>query len=123
MKKILVIEDDLAILPMFRSMLKEAGFKVETAENGKIGLEKIEQFGPDLILLDILMPVMNGYDVLKQMKPNEKGEHIPVIVLTSLGQETDEDMARSLGANDFIRKTDVHLGDIVNKINKFLNLR
>ncbi len=120
-KRILVIEDDPALLRMFESMLEEASFEVETARNGKLGLEKIKEYRPDLILLDVLMPVMDGYEVLKNLKTWEDGGKIPVIVLTSLGQEKDEKTARALGASDFLNKDDIHLAGILDKINKLLD--
>lgn len=120
-KKILIIEDEETISHMFASMLKEAGFKIETAENGKVGLEKIREFKPDLIMLDILMPEMNGYEVLKQLKSKDEQGHIPVLVLTSLSQEEQEKKARLLGAAGFLQKDNVHLKDILDKVNSFLD--
>jgi len=119
-KKILVIEDDLPILQMFGSVLTEAGYKVETAENGSIGLDKVREFKPNLIILDIKMPVMDGYGVLKSLEPDEDGKIIPVIVLTSLVGENDEKLAKSLGATDFINKSDIHVDDILVMVKKHL---
>lgn len=119
-KKIIVIEDDLPILQMFSSLLKDVGYKVETAENGSIGLEKIRKFNPDLIILDIKMPVMDGYGVLKNLKPDENDKIPPVIVLTSLVGENDEGLAKSLGATDYINKGDIHVDDILDMVKKYL---
>lgn len=105
---------------MFASMLKTNGFEVETAENGELGFKKVKQWDPDLILLDLLMPVMDGYDVLKRLKSEDEGGHIPVIVLTSLSRGEEERKAKLLGADDFLRKDDVHLQDIIDKIGKLI---
>lgn len=118
--KILVIEDEESILKMLESVLKEAGFEVATATNGKVGLEKVSEFKPDLIFLDILMPVMNGFEVLKNLKVDDHGQNIPVIVLSNLGEESYERKAKALGADDFLVKTGVHLSDILDKVKKVL---
>jgi len=119
-KKILVIEDDSLCLQLFKSMLSSAGYLVETAENGKIGLDKVRIFKPDLIILDIKMPIMDGFTVLRNLEPDEEGDLIPVIVLTSLDQPIEEEKARILGAKDFIRKSEVHLKEIINMVKKYL---
>ena len=116
----MVIEDDLLCLQMFKSMLSNAGYLVEIAENGKIGLDKIRKFKPDLILLDIIMPILDGFDVLRNLEPDEEGNLTPVIVLTSLDQPVEEEKARILGAKDFIKKSDVHLADIINMVKKYI---
>ncbi len=112
--KVLVIEDEKSLLFMFKSMLEKANFEVETAEDGQTGLDMVDKFQPDLILLDIMLPVMDGYEVLKNLKPTVE---IPVIVLTSLNQEDVEKKARLLGASDFVRKDDIHLTELLEKIN------
>ncbi|MBU4332450.1 response regulator [Patescibacteria group bacterium] len=119
-KKVLIIEDEESLRHMFASMLKTNGFEVETAENGELGFKKVKQWDPDLILLDLLMPVMDGYDVLKRLKSEDEGGHIPVIVLTSLSRGEEERKAKLLGADDFLRKDDVHLQDIIDKIGKLI---
>ena len=116
-KKILVIEDDKSLLFMFRSMLEKAGFAVETAENGQIGLDKVDKFQPDLILLDIMLPVMDGYEVLKNLKPALSA---PIIVLTGLNNEEVEQKAKNFGADDFIRKDNIHLTELLEKVNSAL---
>lgn len=115
--KILVIEDDKALLFMFKSMLEKAGFSVETAEDGQTGLDKVDKYQPNLILLDVMLPVMDGYEVLKNIKP---ALSVPVIVLTGLHNEEVEQKARNLGADDFVRKDDIHLTELLEKVNSFL---
>ncbi|MBU2236240.1 response regulator, partial [Patescibacteria group bacterium] len=110
--KVLIIEDDKPIQQVIKSMLITEGYEAETADNGEEGLEVMKEFKPDVIMLDIMMPVMSGFDFLKHLKD----ESIPVIVLTSLGQEIVEKKVRALGAKYFLQKNDIHLDDIKNKI-------
>ncbi|MEI8188022.1 MAG: response regulator, partial [Candidatus Saccharibacteria bacterium] len=80
MKKIAIIEDDQAISQMYRMKFESEGYQVETAENGKLGLELAEKMKPDMILLDIMMPEMNGDEMLAQMREQPWGKHIKVMV-------------------------------------------
>ncbi|MBU1952027.1 response regulator [Patescibacteria group bacterium] len=114
--KVLIIEDDKTIQQVIKSMLMTEGYEAETADNGEEGLEVMKEFKPDVIMLDIMMPVMSGFDFLKHLKD----ESIPVIVLTSLGQEIVEKKVRALGAKYFLQKNDIHLDDIKNKITEVL---
>ncbi len=119
-KKILVIEDNIALINLFKSILIEAGYKVEGAENGKIGLEKIEKFKPDLILLDILLPRVSGFEILKNLREIPSTYDLPVIVLSELGSEKNIKKCLELGAKDFLIKSNVHLEDILEKVKSVL---
>ena len=118
--KILIVEDDKSLRFVFKSMLVTAGFEVETAKNGQEGLKKVDKYKPDLILLDVVMPVMDGYDFLKNLKADIK---IRVIVLTGLNKEEVEMKAKLLGADDFLRKDDIHLTELLEKVNKVLKIK
>src|SRR3954471_16151468 len=87
-KKILIVEDDLTISEMYRIKLENDGYQVKTAGNGVDGLELIHSYAPDLILLDLMMPLMNGQEVLKRMAGTPEGQAARVIVLTNMGDET-----------------------------------
>ena len=87
MKKIAIIEDDQAISQMYRMKFENDGYEVETAENGKIGLELVEKMKPDIILLDIMMPEMNGDEMLKKLRDEPWGKNIKVLVLTNIGEQ------------------------------------
>jgi DNA-binding response OmpR family regulator len=87
MPKIAIIEDDLAIAQMYRLKFEAEGYKVEIAENGKLGLELCEKLKPDLVLLDLMMPEMNGDEMLEKMRSTDWGKHIKVIVLTNVGEQ------------------------------------
>jgi DNA-binding response OmpR family regulator len=103
-RKILIIDDEEAILNMYSLVLSD--FDVITAENGEEGLKIAKTQQPDLIYLDIIMPKLNGLDVLKKLKDNDETKEIPVILLTNLPEEASRDKAMSLGAYDYFVKVD-----------------
>ena len=95
MKKILMIEDDKFLRKIYRDKLTRAGFDFIEATNGEEGLNKVISESPDLVLLDLILPRKNGFDVLIEMKRNKNTKNIPVIILSNLGQESD--IKRGLG--------------------------
>lgn len=105
MADILLIDDDPKIRQAYEALLKKAGFEVRTAENGKQGLAAAESKKPDLILLDVFMPVMSGLDFLKQYSPKQKHPEVKVIVLTNVEEPFYK--AMELGATDYVVKSDV----------------
>lgn len=117
-KKILVVEDDQILMKALNMELLSAGFQVFPAENGAIGIEVYKKSKPDLVLLDLLMPKMNGFEFLEKLKPKA-----PVIVLTNLSQDEDKARAMKLGAMDYFIKSATNLSEITKKINKILNIK
>ena len=105
--KLAIIEDDPAISQMYRMKFETEGYKVETAENGKIGLDMIEKMQPDMVLLDLMMPEMNGDEMLEIMRATEWGKDIPVIVLTNMGEQEIPEKIEKLGINAFILKAEM----------------
>lgn len=105
--KIAIIEDDAAIAQMYRMKFEAEGFIVETAENGKLGLELAEQMQPDIILLDLMMPEMNGDEMLSQMRTTSWGKDIKVIILTNMGEQEAPDILKALNVSAFIVKADM----------------
>src|SRR5581483_9274347 len=103
--KLLLIEDDTFFQNFYSVKLREAGFEVDSAPNGKIGIEKMLSEMPNLILLDLIMPVMDGFQVLSEKAADPKIASIPVIVFSTLGQEQDIKKALQLGARDYVNKT------------------
>jgi len=103
-KKILVVDDEPHTMKMVVSRLKANGFDVITAENGVEGLEKAEKESPDLILLDILMPKMNGHETLSRLKESAETRSIPVIMFTAKGRVEDVERSSYAGAVDYIVK-------------------
>ena len=107
MTKIAIIEDDLAISTMYRLKFEAEGFIVETAVNGKLGLALAEEMKPDVILLDLMMPEMNGTEMLTQLRKQPWGKSTPVIVLTNMGEQEAPAALRTLGVRRFIVKAEM----------------
>ncbi len=120
MKKILFIEDESALHRTFGEILKEEGYEMISALNGEIGLKLAKTKNPDLILLDLILPNLNGFEVLKAIKENERTKGIPVIVLTNLEKIDDVEKAIELGANAYLIKANYSLEEIKEKIRKTL---
>jgi DNA-binding response OmpR family regulator len=104
MKKILVIEDDSSIREVISCYLQKEGYLVIQAENGSLGFEFARRNLPDLIISDIMMPIMDGFDALENIRKTRETAHIPFIVLTSLETHAAKRLAKELGADEFISK-------------------
>ena len=104
MPKILVVDDEEHIRLLYSEELKEAGYEVITAESGEEGIAKAKSELPDLVLMDVVMPGLNGYQATRTLTRDEKTKHIPVIVCTSKGQETDKIWGLRQGAQDYLAK-------------------
>ena len=122
MTKIAIIEDDPVISQMYRMKFEADGFDVQLANNGKIGVELVEKFHPDIILLDLQMPEMNGVDALKVIRKNGWGKDIPTIILTNLGQEEAPKELASLNAYSYIVKAELTPRQVVEKVKETLGL-
>ena len=120
-KKILIIEDDSMIMDMYELRLGEAGYEVLKAKAGDEGLIQAKETKPDLILLDIIMPGLDGFGVLETLKKEATTKDIPVLLLTNLAQEADRAKGQKLGARDYLVKADKTPFQIVEYINKLLN--
>lgn len=119
-KKIVLADDEQFIAVAYNDGLTRAGYVVAVAHDGAEALEKVKSERPDLVLLDLIMPKMNGFEVLKAIKADPELYKIPVIVLSNLSQVTDEQEVRGLGAIDFLVKADVSLQELIEKIKKVL---
>ena len=104
MKKILIVDDKLEVVELVKATLEGEDYQTISASDGKEALEKIGKEKPDLVLLDIVMPKMNGFEVLTEVKKDPKTKEIPIIMLTAKGQKLDKDKGRRLGAEDYIIK-------------------
>ena len=122
-KKLLIVEDDEFLYNAYRVKLSKAGFELEIATDGEEALKKLETFTPDLILLDLVMPIKDGFSTLEQIKAQEKYKAIPVLISSNLGQQEDIDKGFELGAADYIVKSKFSLDDIVGKINTTLGTK
>lgn len=103
-ERILVVEDEEALSDILRDALKRHGYKIERAFDGDTGLEMAEKLLPDLIILDIMLPQMDGWEVCRRLKENKKTSAIPIILLTARRDEQDVVAGLDLGADDYIRK-------------------
>ena len=121
MAKILVSEDDQFLSNAYRVKLTKAGFEVKIATDGKETLNELKNFTPDLIILDLVMPIMDGFTALEEIKKNDKTKNIPVIIASNLGQKEDIERGIKLGAVDYIIKSDLSLDALIAKINKIIS--
>lgn len=120
MKKILIIEDDPFLSEMYTAKLTQSGFNVEVAYDGKEGLIKARTVKPDLILLDVVLPKMDGYEVLEEIKKDVNLRKTPVIFLTNLDQKDEVDKGVKLGARAYIIKARFTPSAVVDKIKEIL---
>ena len=120
MTKIAIIEDDPAISQMYLMKFQVEGYEVETAENGRLGLALAEDMKPDIILLDLMMPEMNGDEMLQKMRATGWGKDIKVIVLTNIGEQEIPDSLKSLGVLAVIAKADMTPRQVAELVKKHL---
>ena len=118
--KIAIIEDDQAISQMYRFKFEAEGYNVETAGNGKLGLELAEKMKPDIILLDLMMPEMNGDEMLELMRATPWGKDIKVVVLTNKGEQEIPDRVRQLNVQAVILKADMTPRQVAELVKKQL---
>jgi len=120
MPKIAIVEDDQAISQMYRFKFEAEGYTVQTAENGKLGLELCESMKPDIILLDLMMPEMTGDQMLTEMRKTVWGKDIKVIVLTNMGEQEIPAAVKNLGVSDVILKADMTPRQVAELVKKQL---
>ena len=117
---ILLVEDDSFLAGMYVAKLNLENFNVQLAHDGEKGLKMAKEGQPDIILLDIILPKMSGFDVLKDLKGDKKTKDIPVILLTNLGQRDDVKKGLDLGATDYLIKAHFMPSEVVEKIKKLV---
>jgi two-component system phosphate regulon response regulator PhoB/two-component system alkaline phosphatase synthesis response regulator PhoP len=116
MAKVLVVEDDRFLISAYRAKLSKSGFEVQLAGDGVEALAALKSFIPDVILLDLVMPRMDGFATLEAIKKQETLKNIPIIVTSNLGQKEDIDKAMQLGATDFMIKSDFSMEELIARI-------
>ena len=121
MTKILLVDDDSFISDIYTDKLKEEKFEVELAVDGEEALKKISELKPDLILLDILMPKMDGFEVLKKIKKDPVLSQIKVIILTNVNQKDEAEKGSTFGVDDYVIKANFTPSVVMNKIKQVLN--
>ena len=121
MTKIAIIEDNTVINQMYRMKFEVEGFDVQVAANGADGIKLVEKFSPDIILLDLQMPQMNGDEALKNIRESKKGKNIPVIILTNTGKEEAPKNLKDLNIEGYIVKAEMTPKQVVNRVKESLN--
>lgn len=122
-KKLLIIDDEKMIAEPLAERFESEGFKIEMATDGEEGLQKALEILPDLILLDVVMPKMDGLTMLGKLRENEKGKNIPVIVFTNTNDAEKISKAVEGGASEFLVKVDWSLEDLVKKVKNKLGMQ
>ncbi|KKW42479.1 MAG: Two component transcriptional regulator, winged helix family [Candidatus Magasanikbacteria bacterium GW2011_GWA2_56_11] len=117
---VMLVEDDIFLANIYKTKFEMEGFKVSTADNGETGLEEVKKKRPDVVLLDILLPKMDGFAVLSALKSDPELKGIPVILLTNLGQKDDVDKGIELGAVDYLIKAHFKPSETVEKVKQAL---
>jgi len=121
MPKIAIIEDDTAISQMYRIKFEAEGYEVETADNGRLGLELIDKFRPDVVLLDLMMPEMNGDEMLQKLRAEEWAKDLKVIILTNMGEQEAPEIVKTLNVSAFIVKADMTPRQVAELVKKQLS--
>lgn len=123
MKKILFVEDDDGLAQVYLTRLDAEGFEVKRVPNGEDALASALEFKPDLILLDAMMPQVNGFDVLDILRNTPETTNVKVIMLTALSQDSDRQKAESLGVDDYLVKSQVVIADVIDRIKQHLGIQ
>jgi DNA-binding response OmpR family regulator len=118
--KILIVEDDKFVRELISQKLTEEKFEVSSAKDGEDGVVKIESEKPDLILLDLILPGIDGFEVISRVRKNPNTESIPIVILSNLGEKNDVDRGIKLGANDYMIKAHFTPKEIVEKVRSIL---
>lgn len=121
-RKILVVEDDLILQKALVDFLNEDGFVTFSASDGEEGVSQAKKEDPDLIILDIILPKKDGYEVIRDLKDDQATMHIPIVLLTNLGSISDVQRALDLGATTYLIKADYKLAEISKKIKNILKI-
>lgn len=121
-KKILLVEDDETLAMVYEQRLQLEGFDVRHSKDGESALKDAVEYHPDLILLDVMMPKLNGFDVLDILRNSPQTRNVHIVMLTALSQPKDAERAKELGADDFLVKSQVVIGDVIARIKHQLNM-
>src|SRR5262245_43081781 len=120
MTKIAIVEDDAAISQMYRIKFEAEGYQVETAANGRLGLELLDKFRPDIVLQDLRMHGMHGDELLEQLRREEWGRDMKVIILTNMGEQEAPEIIKALNVSAFIVKADMTPRQVAELVKKQL---
>ncbi len=120
-RKVLLIEDEDVFIEMFGKKLEHEGFEIVAAKNGKWGLKEAEKGGFDCVILDMMMPAMNGYEAIRELRANENTKNIPIIILSNSALDSEVQKALDLGANAYHIKTQVTPGEVAEEVKELIN--
>jgi len=121
-KKVLIVEDDALLLRVLSEIFSSEGFEIATVENGLEVVDLVKNFSPDIILLDLIIPGIDGFAVLKQLKANETTKKIPVVILSNLEDVGDIKSGKVLGADEYFIKANIEVSKIVDYVKKKLKV-
>lgn len=121
-KKILLVEDDDALASVYQTRLEAEGFFLRRVPNGEDALAAALEYKPDLILLDVMMPKVSGFDVLDILRNTPETTNVKIIMLTALSQDSDRERAQSLGVDDYLVKSQVVIADVVDRVKMHLGM-
>ncbi|PIZ61640.1 response regulator [Candidatus Saccharibacteria bacterium CG_4_10_14_0_2_um_filter_52_9] len=119
-KRILLVEDDDSLANVYVTRLQSEGFEVRRTANGEEALATALSYHPDLVVLDVMMPKVSGFDVLDILRNTPETANLKIIMLTALSQESDKERAQSLGADDYLVKSQVVIADVIERIRHHL---
>ncbi len=122
-KKILLVEDDTTLATVYRSRLEMEGFETKEVNNGEAALSAIQEYKPDLVLLDAMMPKISGFDVLDIIRNTPSTANTRVIMLTALSQPKDKERAENLGVDEYLVKSQVVIGDVIDRVKHHLSIK
>lgn len=121
-KKILLVEDDDALANVYITRLEAEGFHIRRVSNGEDALASALEYKPDMVLLDVMMPKVSGFEVLDILRNTPQTANVKVIILTALSQESDRQRAESFGADDYMVKSQVVIADVIDRIKHHLSM-
>lgn len=121
-KKILLVEDDDSLATVYQTRLQAEGFDTRRVPNGEEALSNTLEYKPDLILLDVMMPKVSGFDVLDILRNTPETAQVKIIMLTALSQDSDKQRAQELGVDDYLVKSQVVIADVVDRIKQHLDM-
>jgi two-component system OmpR family response regulator/two-component system alkaline phosphatase synthesis response regulator PhoP len=119
-KIILIVEDDLFLIRAYQIKFEKEGFEVWVASDGNLAMARLQGNPPDIVLLDLMLPGVNGFDILEDIRKSPKWKDVPVIILTNLGQEQDKKKGEALGVKDYIVKANVKISEVVERVKKYV---
>ncbi|MFZ2303626.1 MAG: response regulator [Minisyncoccia bacterium] len=123
MNHVLVVEDEDFLVRALKDNLESEGHTVGVATDGEMVFDELKKKKPSLILLDLLLPKKNGFDVLKEIRQSPEWQHIPVVILSNLGEDSEIKRALELGANDYFVKSQHPIQEVIEKVSEYLQVK